>query len=223
MPNTAASVRTTEGSRPGKRGRPTGSKNKSRSLIPASVGYTLLSHMEEQLSADQFDYLKGVIVEGKPIQTKEELDVLIALLTRNLYPALIQEMLPESEGGAGGLYRKDVTDRLKIVQGLLNLRHQKDKTDEPDSDQSDTILTITGRRGFDIERLGILVGGQSGSLDGSADGPRSRAYEVRALPDTVPERPLDVQGGEQGETDRVLDGNRDGGGTLRDYEGELQG
>lgn len=222
MPN-SASARTTEGSRPGKRGRPAGSKNKSRSLVPATVGYKLLAHMEEQLSADQFEYLKGVVVEGKPIQTKEELDVLIALLTRNLYPALIQEMLPESEGGAGGVYRRDVTDRLKIVQGLLNLRHQKDKTDEPDSDKSDTILTITGRRGFNIERLGILVGGQSNGVDRSVDQLGERAYEVRALPDTLSERPLDVPSGEQGAADWVLDSDRDGGGSLSDHEDELQG
>ena len=223
MPNTGASVRTTEGSRPGKRGRPKGSRNKSRSLIPARAGESLLRHMQEQLSPEQFAYLKGVVADGKPIQTKDEIDTLIALLSRNLYPALISEMLPEEEGGAGGVYRKDVTDRLKIVQGLLNLRNQIDKRDEPDNDKSDTILTITGRRGINIERLGILVGQRTVSVDGSADGVGGQAYEVRALPDSLPERQVSAESGEQGSPDRVLNGHRDGGGTFVTDEDELQG
>ena len=223
MPETSASVRTTEGSRPGKRGRPKGSKNKSRGLIPANAGNSLLRHMQEQLSPDQFEYLKGVVADGKPIQTKDEIDTLIALLSRNLYPALIGEMLPEDEGGSGGVYRKDVTDRLKIVQGLLNLRHQIDKRDEPDTDKSDTILTITARRGFDIERLGVLVGGQSLSVDRSPDELGGESDTIRALPDSFSERPINVSRSEQGETDRVLDGDWDGGGARGDYEDELQG
>src|SRR5688500_14802087 len=110
MPNGTAAKRGTEGSRPGKRGRPPGSLNKSRSLVPQNVGKKLLQHMQEQLSPEQFEYLKGVVKDGKPIQTKDEIDTLIALLSRNLYPALIAEMLPPAEGGMGGVYRKDVTD-----------------------------------------------------------------------------------------------------------------
>src|SRR5574338_175443 len=215
--------RTTEGSRPGKRGRPKGSKNKSKGLIPLKAGQTLLQHMQEQLSPEQFEYLKGVVAEGKPIETKSEIDTLIALLSRNLYPALIREMLPEDQGGAGGVYRKDVTDRLKIVQGLLNLRHQIDKRDEPETDKNDTILTITGRRGFNIERLGVLIGGQSLSVDRSPDGVGGAADEVRALPDTLSERPEHVPSSEQGSSDWVFDGDSDGGGALSDHEDELQG
>lgn len=223
MPETSAKARTTEGSRKGKRGRPPGSQNKSRGLIPARAGKQLLAHMQEQLSPEQFAYLKGVVADGKPIQTKDEIDTLIALLSRNLYPALIGEMLPVEEGGSGGVYRKDVTDRLKIVQGLLNLRHQIDKRDEPDTDKPDTILSITASRGFNIERLGVLVGGQSYSVDRSPDGVGEQAYEVRALPDSVSERPLDVPSGEQGTTDWVQHSDRDGGRALSDHEDELQG
>lgn len=214
MPNGTAQKRPTEGPRKGKRGRPPGSVNKSRSLVPRAVGNKLLEHMQEQLSPDQFEYLKGVVRDGKPIQTKDEIDTLIALLSRNLYPALIAEMLPPEEGGLGGVYRKDVTDRLKIVQGLLNLRHQIDKNDEPDDSKSDTILTVTAKRGFNLDRLGILVGQQPVSVDGSANGTRGQADEVRALPDTLSERPLDDEGGEQGAADWILDRHSDGGGAL---------
>jgi hypothetical protein len=224
MPNIGGgAVRTTEGSRPGKRGRPKGSRNKSKSLIPANAGANLLRHMQEQLSPEQFEYLKGVVADGKPIQTKDEIDTLIALLSRNLYPALIGEMLPEEEGGSGGVYRKDVTDRLKIVQGLLNLRHQIDKRDVPEDDKSDTILTITGKRGFDIERLAILVGRPADRLDGSDNGVGEQADPIRAVPDQVLERPLYLENREQGPTDRVLDGDFDGGGALGDDSPELQG
>lgn len=221
MPNGSAAVRTTEGSRPGKRGRPAGSVNKSRSLVPKAVGAKLLDHMQEQLSPEQFDYLKGVIRDGKPIQTKDEIDTLIALLSRNLYPALIAEMLPPEEGGLGGVYRKDVTDRLKIVQGLLNLRHQIDKNDEPDNTKSDTILSITAKRGFNLDRLGILVGQQSVSLERSPDGVGGQADAVRALPDTLSERPLDDEGSEQGTADWILNSHSDGGSTLGHDTDEL--
>ncbi len=223
MPNGSAAVRPTEGKRKGARGRPPGSQNKSRSLVPKEVGQRLLQHMEEQLSPEQFDYLKGVVKDGKQIDTKNEIDILIALLARNLYPAIISEMLPPEEGGLGGVLRKDVTDRLKIVQGLLNLRHQKDKTDDPDSTKSDTILTITAKRGLNLDRLGILVGQQSLSVERVPDGTGRQPDEIRALPDTLSERPFDAETGEQGETDRVLDGDRHGGGSLSDDEDSVQG
>lgn len=223
MPNGTAEKRTTEGSRPGKRGRPPGSPNKSRSLIPVRAGNRLLEHMQEQLSPEQFEYLKGVVRDGKPIQTKNEIDTLIALIARNLYPALINEMLPAEEGGDDGLYRKDVTERLKLVNSLLTLRHQIDKNDDPDTTKSDTILTVTAKRGFDLDRLGILIGKQSVSVDGSADGVGGESDEVRALPDTLSERPLNDESGEQGTADWILDNYSDGGGALRDDEDELQG
>ena len=222
MPN-SASVRTTEGSRPGKRGRPAGSKNKSKSLVPAAVGKRLLEHMREQLSPEQMEYLRGVVQEGRPIQTTNEVDTLIALLSRNLYPALIHEMLPEEEGGLGGIYRKDVTDRLKIVQGLLNLRHQIDKRDEPEPDKSDAILTITASRGFDFNRLGILIGNERPGVGGSADGVGGEADTIRALPDSFSERQVNVSRSEQGETDRVLDGDSVRRGAFSDDKDELQG
>jgi hypothetical protein len=224
MPNSGGQiVRSTEGSRPGKRGRPLGSKNKSKTVIPTAVGNQLLRHMQEQLSPEQFEYLKGVVHDGKPIETKSEIDTLIALLSRGLYPALIGEITATGEDGEQAALRKDVTDRLKIVQGLLNLRNQIDKRDEPEPDKSDTILTITAKRGFNLERLGVLVGQRTDRVDGGADGVGGESDIIRALPDSFSERPQHVPSGEQGETDWVLDSDRDGGGTRGDHEDELQG
>jgi hypothetical protein len=223
MPNGTAAVRSTEGPRPGKRGRPKGSQNKSKALVPRNLGVKLLQSMERQLSPEQFDYIKGVVRDGKPIETKNELDTMIALLTRNLYPALVQEMLPVDEGGFGGHMRKDVTDRLKIVSSFLNLRYNIDKHDEPDSDKSDTILTVTAKRGFNAERLAILIGRQSDDMERSADGVGRQTNEIRALSDTLSERSFDVSGSEQGSSDRVLDSDSDGGRSLSDHETIVQG
>lgn len=223
MPNATAAPRSTEGPRPGKRGRPKGSQNKPKALVPRNVAVKLLQHMEAQLSPEQFDYIKGVVRDGKPIQTKNEVDTMIALMTRNLYPALVQEMLPPEEGGYGGLLRKDVTDRLKLVSSFLTLRYNMDKNDEPDSDKRDTILTVTAKRGFDLDRLGILIGKQPDSLERGADGTGRPTNEIGALSDTLSERSIDISGSEQSTSDRILDGDSDGGRSFSDDEDELQG
>lgn len=225
MPEGTAVKRETEGrgARKAARGRPAGSVNRPKSLIPKNVGNKLLANMEAQLAPEQFEYLKGVVRDGKPIETKNEVDTLIALLTRNLYPALIHEMLPVEDGGLGGVYRKDVTDRLKIVHSLFNLRHQIDKNDEPEDTKSDTILTITAKRGFNLDRLGILVGQQPDSMERDSHRIGGESDPIRALPDTLSERPFEVSYSEQGSPDRVLDGDSDGGRVLRDDEDELQG
>lgn len=203
-----ASKRTTEGSRPGKRGRPLGSRNKSKGLIGRELATKLIRNMEHQLSPEQFAYLQGVVRDGKPIETKQEIDTLLALLARNLYPALIHEMMPEDEGGLGGVYRKDVTDRLKLVREFLTLRSQIDHRESKDDEQvGNDIITITSKRGLNIERLGVLVGSRTDSVGGDFDRIGRSADEVGAVPDTVSERPLLVSHSEQGSPDRVLDGS----------------
>lgn len=205
MPNGTAIKRSTEGSRPGKRGRPPGSRNKPKALLGRDLAAKLLKHMQDQLSPANYEYLVGVVKDGKPIETKNEIDTLIALVTRNLYPAILMEMLPPEEGGLGGQYRKDVTDRLKLVRELLTLRNDIDKRESPDDDGTQPLLTITARRGLDVGRLGILIGQRTDSVGGSPDGTGRSADEVRALPDKLSERQIVISDSEQGETDRVLD------------------
>lgn len=216
-------LRSTEGSRPGKRGRPPGSKNKAKTLLGRDLAIKLMDHMQDQLSPEMFEYVKGVVRDGKPIQTKNEIDILVALLTRNLLPAIMQEMMPEEEGGLGGtVYRKDVTDRLKLVREFLTLRNDIDKRESHDDEKSDTILTITGKRGIDLGRLGILIGPVTDSVGGESNGTGRQADSPRTLPDSVPERQEPVSNSQQGTADWVLDSTEYRDITQRDDEKQVQ-
>ncbi len=173
------------------RGRPPGSKNKSKSLVPVELADELLLKMKDTLPAEHYEYLKGVVKQGDAIATEKELDILILLLGRNLHPALIEETIAfdeepdevteELEGQAHGgalkrnrtvtFFRKDVTERLKVLQSLLNLRHQMEKSKDEQKDGKQPLIQIVADRNLlDGGRLGILVGGVSGSVVGDTDG-----------------------------------------------------
>jgi hypothetical protein len=164
------------------RGRPAGSKNKSKSLVPAELANEMLLSFEGQIPAEHFTYLKSVIKGGGIVSTEKELDILIVLLGRNLHPALIGEMGGEeeiSEDPDTGeittskkvVFRRDVTERLKVLNSLLSLRHQVEKNKDDGKDGSAPLLTIVADRNLlDGGRLGILVGGVSGPVVGDSDG-----------------------------------------------------
>lgn len=161
------------------RGRPPGAKNKPKSLVPTELAESMLVAMEGTLPPEHFKYLKGVIKNGDAISTERELDILILLLGRNLHPALISEamgaeeddepedeMEPQPHGGAlkrktaKAYFRKDVTERLKVLQSLLNLRHQMEKSkDEQKDGQQPLIQIVADRNLLDGGRLGVLIGG----------------------------------------------------------------
>ncbi len=243
MPNDAfkpqnAAVRPTEGSKPttsgsqrSRAGRPKGSKNKPKGILPTELANAILFQMEGMLPKEHFEYMKGVIRDGKAISTKTELDTLILLLSRNLYPALVMEQMPEANKPEEDffadpdaprstaeqvvenelkmpVFRKDVTERLKVLQGLLSLRNQVEKRDSDAVGTEKPILAIVGKRGFESERLRILVGVESGPVAGNPDGTGWPADEARTVSDQVPERQVLLPDGEQGEADRVLDGDR---------------
>lgn len=225
MPNKDVPQRDTEGPRkgsPGRPGRPPGARNKPKGAIGRVQAAQLLDAMKDQLSAEQFDYLVGVVKDGKPIQTKNELDTVIALTGRSLIPALVAEMLPEEDGGSGGKYKRDINDRLKSFKDMLALRHQIEKHESPDDDSNQqTILTLRAKRGVNLDRIGILIGGQPALVGGNADGDRRSADEVGTLPDQLPERPLLVSSSQQSPPDRILDGAERGEPALAGDEDEL--
>lgn len=165
------------------RGRPKGSTNKSKSLVPTELADKMLVAMQEVLPPEHYEYMKKVIKGGDVVSTERELDILILLLGRNLHPALIGEMVPKSEptfdeetGEVTGettnvVFRKDVTERLKVLNSLLTLRHQVEKAKDTEKDGEQPLLTIVANRSLlDGGRLGILVGGLSGPMVGDADG-----------------------------------------------------
>lgn len=191
----------TEGPRPGKRGRPKGSRNKPKGLIPSELTEVMLPTLQKQLSPESFEYIEGVLKKGRPIETKRELDVMIAMLARNLIAAITHE--------TGGLeqhgFRKDITERLKILNSMLTLRHQIDKASDDGNKPGESVLLklVGDRKLLDGRRLGVLVGDATGSLVGDADGPGREAVRVGAVSSPVPERPLLGAGGEQVEADRL--------------------
>jgi hypothetical protein len=59
------------------------------------------------------------------------------------------------------ILRKDVTDRLKVLNSLLNLRASLDKAESAEGDSKEQpILKLFAERGMDV-RIGVLVN-QSG-------------------------------------------------------------
>lgn len=204
-------------------GRPKGSKNKPKgvtSLLPAEMADNMLLEMKRSLPQEHYDYLKSVLKDGAAVSTKREMDVLILLLSRNLYPALIMESMVDDteeeddedffaeEGDEAPkkpakknkmrmpVFRKDVTERLKVLQTLLAQKEKSERQDA-DSGQEKPILTIVGRSGIDSERLRILVGVESGHMVGDPDEAPRQAIPPRTVSDSVPERPEHVPAGEQ--------------------------
>ncbi len=182
------------------RGRPKGSKTRAKSLVPVELANEMLIQFEGVIPAEHFAYLKSVVKGSGVVSTEKELDILILLLGRNLHPALIMEMKGENEvqvdeetGEVTGtekkiVFRKDVTERLKVLNSLLTLRHQVEKAKDTEKDGEQPLLKIVADRNlFDGGRLGILIGGTSGPVVGDADGIGRPALPSRTISSTLPE------------------------------------
>lgn len=250
MPNTKsiqnAEPRSTEGSRvgveqplsqktrgasitaPRKAGRPKGSKNKPKGLIPTELASAMLLQMQDTLPPEHFEYMRGVVKEGKAISTRQEMSILILLLSRNLYPALVMESLSGSEpetsaseffedplaedggyevpkketGPKMPTFRKDVTERLKVLQGLLASYERMERGDKDADTKQDVILQVTARRGLDSGRVSALIGVLPGAMAGNADEPNGQAYVVGDVSDQDSQRPLLLPSSVEGEADR---------------------
>lgn len=206
MPTRSPVQRETEGSREGaisrgQRGRPRGSRNKPKGIIPLPMAEDLIRTLQPMLPPGQLTYLRDVVKNGASIDTKRELDTLILLLNRNIWPALIAESIPpvneEGEQADGPVFRKDVTERLKVLNSLLSLRSQLDKREaEAANDDEQPILRIFADRSIS-DRLGVLVGYQPGGVSGNSDGVERPALPAGTVPNPPVERPEPVPVGEQ--------------------------
>lgn len=175
------------------RGRPAGSKNKSKSLVPTELANQMLLSFEGQIPPEHFEYLKRVVKGGDVVSTEKELDILIVLLGRNLHPALIGEMAGEEQVTVDEetgeisterkvVFRRDVTERLKVLNSLLSLRHQVEKNKDDGKDGEQPLLKIVADRNLlEGGRLGILVGGVSGPVAGNTDGVGRSAIPPRTV------------------------------------------
>jgi hypothetical protein len=180
-------------------GRPVGSKTKNNSLMPADLADQVLTTFEGNIPKEHYDYLKSVFRGKGSVSTEKELDILILLLGRNLHPALVGEMSGEEEMKVDEetgeistvkkvVFRRDVTERLKVLNSLLSLRHQVEKNKDDGKDGEQPLLKIVADRALlDGGRLGILVGGLSGPVVGDSDGTGWRAVPPRTVSSPLPE------------------------------------
>ena len=207
------------------RGRPPGSKNKAKGLLPKELASSILLGMKDMLPPDHYEYMRSVIREGKAISVERELDTMILLLGRNLYPALVlegkgeepqssgenffdddgeeqEQQQPTKSGLTMPVFRKDVTERLKVWSALLA---QKEKIERANKDEGSgrQILTIAAGRGIDPERIRLLVGVESGAMVGNSDQAEQPANKARTVSSEIPERPELLPPSEQDEADRI--------------------
>ena len=229
--------RTTEGHRPDEgemrhwkstqtvkaRGRPSGSKNKSKSIVPAEVANEILNKLKPVLPEEHYEYMRGVIAKGRKIDIERELDVVIMLLNRQLIPALIvetegkvedgdEEMSPEQLSSTIKMpaFSKSVSERLKVVQGFMEMKLRMERhKDESKQEKQQPILTVFAQRGIDIQRLGIIAGAVTSSVGGSPDNAGGPADSARTVSDTIPQRQLAESSSGQSATDWILDGTLD--------------
>lgn len=183
------------------RGRPPGQKNKPKSLVPAELANEMLIRLEGTVPKEHFAYLKGVVKGGKAISTKQELDVLILLLNRNIWPALMeetdgQEVLEFDEDGSvlgskkQTVFRKDVTDRLKVLQSLLNLRATIERREEDAAaDEESPILKIWAARGMQ-DRVAILLNPPTPAAIEAGETVDGTAVEVENGREPVDDQPV---------------------------------
>jgi hypothetical protein len=69
------------------------------------------------------------------------------------------------------VFRRDVTERLKVLNSLLGLRHQVEKNKDEGKDGEQPLVKIVADRNLLANgRLGILVGSVPGSVAGNSDG-----------------------------------------------------
>lgn len=206
-----------------KRGRPKGSKNKPKALIPKEVANDLLGVVKQTLPPELYDEMKQAVKSGKNISTINEARILMKLMGPPVWQRLIEEVQPKaqpiididpdmadeigplpSEDNAG--FDKDLNERLKV---LINLMQFVAKLEQQENDQSDNtekpILEIVARRGIDSERIKFLVGVESGNVGGDSDGTGRTEGGIRAISDSVPERQIHISDSEQEPTVRVLD------------------
>jgi hypothetical protein len=186
--------------------------------------------MKDTLPPEHFEYMRQAVREGKAISVKHEAQIMLLILGRNLLPALLQEakgeVILDPEGNVVSKdikFRSDVSDRLKVWTSLLNINAQLEKRDDERADnKTQPIFEVVARRGINAGRLRLLVGVESGDLDGDADGTGRPSISVGTVPDQLAERQIDVSDSEQVEATWHVADDIGGDDSLSTSEEELQ-
>lgn len=193
------------------RGRPKGAKNKPKGLMPASVAYEFLGVVKDLVPQEYYEEMKRAIKDGKSISTVTEAKITLKLMGPAIWRRLIDEAKQKKRVIDKDLvdeiqvedepmeFAKDVTERLKVYQSLLQFIDKLERADdEGASSKTQQHIEILARRGIDSDRLRILVGIESGDMGRIVDGTGREVIEARAVSDTILERQVSLSDSEQG-------------------------
>ncbi len=218
------------------RGRPKGSRTRPKGIITKEVATELLGIVKDILPEEYYTEMKSAVRNGKNISTLTEAKILMKLMGPPLWIKLIEEATPKStqvqgvdddlaaeigDIGEESPGTKETNERIKIMMQLIQLVARLEESDETANNTEKPFLEIVARRGLDSERFNVLIGVQSGGVVGNADRDRGTEDSIRAIPDTLSERPFDLPYIVQGEADRVLNHPSDRDVPLRYDEGQL--
>jgi hypothetical protein len=179
-----------------RRGRPLGSKNAPKAKA------SLKESLTNVMAKEDLDYLLGTLDGSEHPDLRRDIEVLLALQMKALLPQLAAEI-------QSGQLTREATQRSSTVKELLALRYQMEKreTDDGKLDQRTFIQNIFLSRGFDPERLGLLLGagdagsvveGESSPVLGTPDDDSGPADEVGDVPSELPSGQEQVpSGGEE--------------------------
>jgi hypothetical protein len=215
-----------------KGGRPKGSKTKPKGLIPLELADKFLDSVRPLLPVEHYEEMKAAVKGGKNISTVTEAKIMLKLMGPSLMRRLIDEYDPDkgidpeilAETGPREIeFKKDTNERLKVWMDLLGIVNKMENIEDAAAghNKAKPLTEITIKRGLDAGRLAILVGSEPSSMGGDGDGIGRETVTVRAIPDSVFERPFDVQDSEQESSVGVLDGVEYRDGSRSDSEEEL--
>jgi len=197
-----------------KRGRPTGSKNKPKALIPKELASDFLGVIKDMLPPEYYADMRDAIRNGKNISTISEAKILLKLMGPPVWLRLIEESRPIQEPPSDfdddladeigyepqskvRPFDKDLNERLKVMLQIMQFISKiESEEDESDSSQK-PILEIIARRGINSERVKFLVGIESGDVGGNTDGTGRVSIGARTVSGEVPERQIDVSDSQQ--------------------------
>ncbi len=205
----------TAGERKRGRGRPPGSRSKPKALIERETATEILGLMKDMLPPEHFAEMRDAIRKGKNISTIHEAKILMKLMGPPVWVRLAREAQPREveveqefddeliqEIGASPKpkvqsFDKDLTERVKVLMGLIQLVDRMEKDDEGTNPSEKPIIEVFAGRGITGVRFTELAGQQRSVVGRDFDGTGGEGSEVRAIPDKVPERLIDVSYSEQ--------------------------
>ena len=195
------------------RGRPKGSRNQPKALIPKDLANEFLGVVKDLLPAEYYDEMKAAIRTGKNISTLSEAKILLKLMGPPIWMRLIQESkqkpavptfdpdLADEIGAepASGVqpFDKDLNERLKVMIQMMQFVDKLEKNDEATNSDTKPILEIFARRGINAARIDFVTNPEPRLVGGNSDGIGRESVEFRAIPSEIPERQIDVQDNEQ--------------------------